>query len=202
MTKTRTFWALVLCAPVVLPCAALAQAQGRQQYISDEISVTIRLKPTNDSESLGAVKSGARVTVLESLGADSFAHIRTADGRDGWITARFLSDQPAAKDQLVALHQQLEQAHTQAQSLQQQLDTAQAQLAKAKPALEMADQNDKLRAAISQREQQVQALEHQYDAEKAHRQTLITGAILVGVGMFIGLVLPWMGGRKKRRGDF
>lgn len=180
----------------------MAQSTGKQQYISDEISVTIRQKPSNDAESLGVVKSGARVSVLESLGGDSFAHIRTADGRDGWITARFLSEQPAAKEQLSLLKQQLDQAHTQTQSLQRDLDAAQQQLAKAKPALEMAGENDKLRATIAQREEQVGALERQFDAEKARRETLVTGGILVGGGIFVGLILPWLGGRKKRRSDF
>jgi SH3 domain protein len=202
MTKTWKFWAQFCCVPAILLCAPLAQAQGRQQYISDEISVTIRQKPSNDAESLGSIKSGMKVTVLESLGSDSFARIRTADGREGWITARFITDQPAAKEQLTALKQQLDQAHGQAQSLQQELNTAQQQLAKAKPALEMAGENEKLKAAIAQREQQVGELEQQYDAEKARRQTLLTGALLVAGGIFIGLVLPWMGGRKKRYSDF
>ena len=202
MTKTRTFWAHALCVPALLLCPPHAAAQGRQQYISDEISVTIRQKPSNDAESLGSIKSGMKVTVLESLGSDSFARIRTADGREGWITARFITDQPAAKEQLTALKQQLDQAHGQAQSLQQELNTAQQQLAKAKPALEMAGENEKLKAAIAQREQQVGELEQQYDAEKARRQTLLTGALLVAGGIFIGLVLPWMGGRKKRYSDF
>ena len=148
------------------------------------------------------VKSGARVTVLESLGSDSFARIRTGDGREGWITARFVSTQPAAKDQLGSMRQQLDQAHAQAQSLQHDLDTAQQALAKARPALEMAGENEKLRAAIAQREQQVGQLEQQYDGEKARRQTLLMGAVLVGSGIFVGLVLPWMGGRKKRYSDF
>ncbi len=202
MTKTRKFWAQVLCVPAVLLCAGAALGQGRQQYISDEISVTIRQKPSNDAESVGSVKSGMKVTVLESLGNDSFAHIRTADGREGWITARFISEQPAAKDQLATLRQQLDQAHAQSQSLQHDLDGTQQQLAKAKPALEMAGENEKLRATIAEREQQVGALEQQYDAEKARRQTLLTGALLVGGGIFVGLVLPWMGGRKKRYSDF
>ncbi|MFI4980330.1 MAG: TIGR04211 family SH3 domain-containing protein [Nevskiales bacterium] len=204
MIKTWKFLAQSTCAFAVLLQApfAWAQSAGRQEYISDEISVTIRQKPTNDSESLGVIKSGARVSVLETLGPDSFAHIRTSDGRDGWITSRFLSEQPAAKDQLTQLKQQLDQAHTQAQSLQRDLDTAQQQLAKAKPALEMAGENDKLRATIVQREEQVGALERQFDAEKARRETLVTGGILVGGGIFVGLILPWLGGRKKRRSDF
>ena len=204
MTNTRKFWASAVCACAFLPYLppATAQSAGKQQYISDEISVTIRQKPSNDSESLGVVKSGMRVSVLESLGGDSFTHIRTTDGRDGWITSRFLSDQPAAKDQLSLLRQQLDQAHAQAQSLQHDLDNAQQQLAKAKPALEMAGENDKLRATIAQREQQVGALEQQFDAERARRETLLSGGALLAFGILLGLILPWLGGRKKRRSDF
>jgi SH3 domain protein len=204
MSNTRKIGAR-LCGPALLLWAPLALAQaeeGRQQYISDDITVTIRQKPSNDALSLGAVKSGARVTVLESLGSDSFAHIRTGDGRDGWITARFLSPQPAAKDQVLQMKQQLDQAHSQTQSLQRELDSAQQQLAKAKPALQMASENDKLRADISQREQQVGELEHQFDSERARRDTLATGAGLVGGGVLLGLMLPWLGTRKRRYNDF
>lgn len=204
MIYTRKFRVQASCTFAALLYLPLANAQtaGKQEYISDEISVTIRQKPSNDAESLGVVKSGARVSVLESLGGDSFAHIRTADGRDGWITSRFLSEQPAAKDQLTQLRQQLDQAHAQSQSLQRDLDAAQQQLAKAKPALEMAGENDKLRATIAQREQQVGALEQQFDTEKARRETIVTGGLLVGGGILAGLILPWLGGRKKRRSDF
>lgn len=204
MIKTRTFWFRLCGGPALLLWASLvlAEPEGQQQYISDDISVTIRQKPSNDALSLGVVKSGARVTVLDSLGADSFAHIRTADGRDGWITARFLSAQPAAKEQMLQLKQQLEQVHGQTQSLQRELDSAQQQLAKARPALEMAGENDKLRADIARREQQVSELERQFDGERARRDTLATGAGLVGGGIILGLLLPWIGTRKRRYSDF
>jgi SH3 domain protein len=205
MSITRKFWTHLGCGSALLLWAPLVLAQpdeGRQQYISDDISVTIRDKPSNDAASLGNIKSGAKVAVLESLGSDSFARIRTGDGREGWITARFLSPQPAAKEQMLQMKQQLDQAHTQSQSLQHELDSAQQQLAKARPALEMAGENDKLRADIAQREQQVSELERQFDGERARRDTLATGAALVGGGVILGLLLPWLGTRKRRYNDF
>ena len=204
MTNTWKFWAQALCVCVVLlqPRPASAQQGPRQQYISDDVSVSVRQNPSNDAQSVGTVRSGARVSVIESLGSDSFAHIRTADGRDGWITARFLSVQPAAKDQLLELRQQLEQAHAQAQSLQRDLDTAKQQLDQARPALEMAGENDKLRADIAQRAQQIGVLEQQFDTENSRRETTIAGGLLVCGGILIGLFLPWIGARKKRRSEF
>jgi SH3 domain protein len=179
--------------------APAARAEARQQYISDEISAPLRQRPANDAEEVGMVKSGAQVTVLESLGAGSFAHIHTSDGRDGWVATRFLSSQPAARDLLVQQKQQLDQAHAQLQSLQRDLQTAQQQLDQARPALALAGENEKLRAGIVQREQQVGALEQRFDVEEAHQRTLVTGAILVACGVLVGLMLPWLGQRKRRR---
>ncbi len=177
----------------------MAQSSGHQQYISDDISVTLREKPSNDAAPLGALKSGARVSVLEVLGPDSFARVRTADGREGWVTARFISDQPAAKDQLVQLRSQLQDANAQIQSLQHEQQTAQQQLEKAKPALQMAADNDQLRETLAAREQAAAALERRFDEGQARRQMLITGAALVGGGVFLGLVLPWLAGGSRRR---
>ncbi|MDR3418289.1 MAG: TIGR04211 family SH3 domain-containing protein [Nevskia sp.] len=190
---------LVLFSAALLLSAPASAGPG---YISDEINVTVRQRPTNDAEPVATLRSGTAVAVLESLGPDSFARIRTADGREGWIATRYLSSQPAARDQLTQQRQQLDQAHAQAQSLQHDLQQAQQQLAQARPALEMASENDKLRSAIAERERQVSALEQKFDAERARRDTLVTGAALVAGGMLLGLVLPWMGGRKRRRSDF
>jgi SH3 domain protein len=189
----------LLIAALLASPLAFAQQQGRAQYISDDVSVSIREKPSNDAGSLGTIKSGARVTVLESLGPDSYARIRTADGREGWITARFLSNEPAAKDQLAKTQQQFDEARAQAQNLQRELDTTRQQLAQAKPALELAAQNDQLKATIAEREHAVAELERRFNEEKARRDTLIAGAGLVGGGILIGLILPWLGRNRKRR---
>ena len=144
--------------------------------------------------------AGARVTVLEVLGADSFARVRTADGREGGITARFLSDEPAAKEQLQQLKQQLQESGSQIQSLQRDLQTAQQQLAKAKPALDMAADNDQLRTALQEGERTTNELRSRFDIEGAHRRTLITGAALAGGGIFVGLLLPLLiSGSRQRR---
>jgi SH3 domain protein len=188
--------AALMAAPLV------AAAEGRAAYISDDVSVAVRTQPDNGAPTVGSLKSGAHLTVLESLGPDSFAHIRTEDGREGWITARFLSDQPAAREQLGALRQQLDQAHAQAQTLQSSLNTAQEQLARAKPALERADEFEKKRADLDQREQRLGELEQGYNREAAHRATLIAGAALVGAGVLLGLLLPWLGGNRRRRSSF
>ena len=181
---------------------AHAASDGSTKYVTDQITLGLHVKPDNNAGTIGLVKSGDRVTVLQSLGENSFARVRTADGSTGWVVARDLSDQPAARDQLDAMQKKLDDANTQIKSLQSKLDDAQAQLEKAKPALDLAAENDKLRASIKQREKTLAAMEQHYNLEKAHRDTLITGAILAGGGVIFGLLLPWLRtGRRRRRNE-
>lgn len=197
---TRT---LLLLSVLLIPALASAQS-GRQQYISDDITVTLRQQPRNDAAPVGVLKSGARVSVLESLGSESFARIRSADGREGWVTARFLSAQPAAKERYQQAQQALDEAQKRLQSLERELAAAQQQLGLAKPAFELARENETLKASITELQQTNAGIQQRYDVERAKRKTLVTGATLVGGGVLLGLLLPWLGaGRKKRRyGDF
>lgn len=201
MTTTRT---LVLLSVLLAAPVAMAQTGGRQQYISDEITVSIREQPRNDATVTGSLKSGARVTLLESLGAESFARIRTSDGREGWITARFLTSQPVARERYLQAKQELDAGKLRIQNLERELTDAQQQLAKLKPASELQRDNERLRSELSAATDASGEISRRYDLERAKRRTLITGAGLIGGGILLGLLLPWIGsGRKRKRyGDF
>src|ERR1700746_3057110 len=97
--RIPTMLALALAAPL-----AVAQGDLRPHYISDDVTVSLRDQPGTDAPTQGTVRSGDRVTVLQSQGAGSFARVRTADGREGWLPERYLADTPAARDRLDTLH--------------------------------------------------------------------------------------------------
>lgn len=182
---------------------SLAHAES-VQYVSDDISITMRAAARNDAPVIGSVRSGQRLVVLEVLGADSFARVRGSDGREGWITARYLSKQPAAKDRVAQIKTELDAAQAQIKSLGAELSNTRAQLEKARPALELSADNDRLKNELAAKEHMTAALAQRYDAERERRATLVTGATLVGGGILAGLLLPWLLQlrRRRRRGDF
>ncbi|MDT0496796.1 TIGR04211 family SH3 domain-containing protein [Algiphilus sp. W345] len=197
MKKLLLLAALVVCAP--LPFMAQAQDDGVPKYVSDEILLSVRERPSNDAGTIGVIHSGDRVTLLRSLGEQSYSQIRTADGVTGWVTSRYLSDEPAAEDQLDSTQTALRKARDRVATLEANLDEAQTRLDSARPAFELQEENDKLRAVIAENEQRTAQLARRFNQEKAKRQTMVMGAALVGGGVLLGLVLPWIGRGRKRR---
>ncbi|NKF21134.1 TIGR04211 family SH3 domain-containing protein [Solimonas marina] len=183
---------------------SVVYAQSGAQYITDDMSVSLRDKPSNDGQLLGILHSGDKVSVLQSLGEQSYAQIKTSDGTEGWVPTRYLSSQPAAHDRAQQLKSELDDANSKIKTLQDQLDTAKAELQKARPALELSQENEQLKSQIKAKEQSLDAAQARYDQERARRATLITGAAVLGVGLLIGLILPALlqGRRRRRYGDF
>ena len=169
---------------------AQAQDDGVPKYVSDEILLSVREQPSNDAGTIGVIHSGDRVTLLRSLGEQSYSQIRTADGVTGWVTSRYLSDEPAAEDQLDSTQTALRKARDRVATLEANLDEAQTRLDSARPAFELQEENDKLRAVIAENEQTAAQLARRFNQEKAKRQTMVMGAALVGGGVLLGLVLP------------
>jgi SH3 domain protein len=202
-TATESMANRLLPALILLGIFTAAAAQsGQTRYISDEITLTIRDAPRNDATYLGVIRSGEQVELLENLGPQSFARIRLENGTEGWVTSRYLSDAPAARDQLEAVRGELSEAQQRMRTLETQLADTRERLSRAGPALQMADENKALQDSIREMEAEREHLMAQYSQAQSQRQMLITGAGLLAGGMLLGLVLPWLsGGRRRRRNE-
>jgi len=172
---------------------------SKLQYVTDEVTATMRDAPRMEAAAKANLKSGTHIYVLETLGADSFAHVRTEDGKDGWIPARYISSEPAAKEKVAPLQAELKQARDRIATLERDLAQARETVAKAAPALQLAEDNDKLKAQLAEKDQAGVDLQKRYSEEEAQRKTLITGAALVVGGVIVGLLLQWLGRSQKRR---
>lgn len=193
---------LTRCAAVIMMMSAVVfSAVAQTQFVSDVINLSIRERPANDAGVIGQVSSGEQVEVLESLGPESFTRIRDANGREGWVTARYLTDEPAARVQLEAAKAALAQSNQALAALQSDFDAAQSRLADAASALELADENERLKEVIAQLQVDEQRSIAERDADRERRKLLLTGAALVGGGVTLGLLLPALGRRRRRYGE-
>ncbi|MGB0211137.1 TIGR04211 family SH3 domain-containing protein [Algiphilus sp.] len=183
-----------------LLAAGTAWAQDNLRYIDGGRTLALREAPSGDAELVTFVETGQQMELLESMGENSYARVRLPDGREGWLAARFLTEQKPAAEQLASTREALESERSRVTALENQVEQLQGRLEQAAPALELADRNAELEAQLEARQAELQQSLKAYDAEVARQRTLITGAALVGGGIVFGLLLPMLTRGRKRRG--
>lgn len=188
-------------AVAVLMLSVVSGATAENRFVSDVINLSIRERPANDAGVIGQVSSGESVEVLETLGPESFTRIRDANGREGWVTSRYLTTEPAARVQLAKAEAELAESNRALTDLQRDFDAAQSRLADAASALELADENEQLKSVIAELQDNEARLIAEGEADRERRALMLTGAGLVGGGVVLGLLLPALGRRKRRYGE-
>jgi hypothetical protein len=93
-------------------------AQAQDLYVIDQLVVNLNSAADASGERVATLKSGDKVQLIERSG--DAAHVRTGDGRDGWLRATYLAADEPATVRLAAREQELAQlkddlAHARAQ---------------------------------------------------------------------------------------
>lgn len=192
---------LVLLAALAAP----ASAQDAMRYVGDELVLVLRDVPRADGAARGTVVSGARVQVLEGETA-GYARVRTPDGREGWILARYLQREPIAREKLGRVEKDFSAAQAELKKLKDEharLLQDFARLSGGEPVAsrELVAETEALRAQLAQRGREVAEARAAYDAERARQRTLVIGGGLVAAGVLLSLLLRWLWPRKRWR-DF
>jgi SH3 domain protein len=98
--------ALLLMLSWLLPHTG-ASAQADVRYISDETAITLREDKGMNAPVAALLKSGTRVQLLQEDAVSGYSKVRVAQGREGWVLARYLSNEPAARERLATVQAQL-----------------------------------------------------------------------------------------------
>jgi hypothetical protein len=69
--------------------AAAPEARAEQVYVVEQLVVAVLSEPAGAGERVSQVKSGDRLEVIERQGDE--AHVRLANGKDGWLKSSYLS---------------------------------------------------------------------------------------------------------------
>jgi hypothetical protein len=127
-----------LIAALTLPTVAAAETV----YVAERLRLPLRAEPTAEAAVVKTVESGEKLEVIERQ--ENFAHVRDAQGNEGWVDGRWLATQPGAAAQLSAARAELTR-------VKQQLAEAPARSAPAgEPAPEVAQLKTELAAARAQ----------------------------------------------------
>lgn len=204
--------------------SSLAQAETR--YVTDEFEITLRSGPSSTHTIQRMLKSGASLTVLESDEEAGYSRVQTSGGTDGWVLNRYLMREPAARVQLERLSGQLakvtegslrvranaikkthDDATKRITTLERENKNLQDELTNIKSiaanVLAIDQQNDELSQDLSDKDAQINSLlkENQILDSDTQRDWFIAGALVLFVGLFLGLVIPKIQWRKRSRYD-
>jgi len=204
------------------------QAVAEPMWVSDQFEVMLRTGPSTSNAIERMLPSGTSLELVERDAAAGYARVRTAAGTEGWVLTRYLMDEPSAREQLEALTSRLTSSAAQGSSLTSQLDAVQgeydsasreiAALENEKRRLEeelaeikrtaanvlaINNQNKDLRDQLANAEIKAATLEQQNRelTGQTTRYWFMTGALVLFVGMILGIWLPRIRWQRKSRYD-
>ena len=91
-------------APYVARCLEIIAA-SEPRYVTEQLTLAVASEPDGSGERIALLHSGDRVELLEEQ--QEHARIRLESGREGWVTASYLSAGPPLRQQLAARAQEL-----------------------------------------------------------------------------------------------
>lgn len=182
---------------------AFAQSDS-QAWVSDELSTYVRSGPTDGYRIVGTLNAGEQVDVLETSG--SYTRVRSNSGDTVWVLSSELQQTPSARQQLPELQAQVEEL---TQELDGINDTWEQRVSSMTETLEVREQriaelearNHELDAESEQARRQVRALQARLDTQEEDllMRYFMYGGGVAGAGLLVGLIVPHLPRRRKKR---
>ncbi len=204
------------------------RVHAESAWVTDQFEVTLRSGPSTSNAIQLMLGSGRELEVLERDPDTGYTRVRTAGGTEGWVLTRYLMREPSAREQLQNLTRQLTSAQSQGSSLNSQLgairseyDTAKktiSDLERDKERLEtelseikrtaanvlsINSRNKELHEELAAAETRVGVLEQENRAlmSQTTRYWFMTGALVLVVGIILGIWLPRIRWQRRSRYD-
>jgi len=217
-----------LAAPLIAALLFSGTAAAESAWVSDQFEITLRSGPSTSNAIELMLKSGAQLEVLERDPETGYSRVRTSGGTEGYVLTRYLMNEPAARDQLANLTSQLTNESSRGSSLNNQLGAIRSQYDTASKRIETLErekseleeelaeikrtaanvisinnQNKQLREELAAEEIRVATLEQENRelSSQTTRYWFMSGALVLVVGMVLGLWLPRIRWQRRSRYD-
>lgn len=215
------FW---LVLTLFLPATVMAATK----YVSDELVITLRTGQGNQYQIIKTLTSGTLLTVLEET-QTGYTRVRTPNGTEGWVRTQYLSDKPPAAEELAKTQEKLAKLQDKLSQTQQELSEVRKQktqlegehdklqsenkstsdeLAKlsqiAAHPKQLESENTDLREKFAKMSDEFNLIkqENQVLKDRSKRNWFLAGALVVIIGIVIGLIIPKLRFRRKDSWDF
>lgn len=93
---------------------------GQYFYVKPSSEVAVRRGQGTEFKIVALIKDGSEVVLLEEN--DAYAHVRLANGKDGWMLKRFLSPDPPLAEVVASLRMEKEEVLARESNARQELE--------------------------------------------------------------------------------
>ncbi len=184
-------------------------AQAAERYVSDDLFIYLHSGPSTQYRIVGSVNAGSKVDVQQWNTETEFAKVIDPKGRTGWVETKFLGKESTAKTRLPIIEAELDKAKSVLANLDQKNSEvvagkdhkikAQSQQVKA-----LMQDKKTLTEKIRKLEVQNAGLESRLETqdEEVQMQWLLRGGAVMGAGIFVGIIIPFLPRRKKKQSSW
>ncbi|MFY1027308.1 TIGR04211 family SH3 domain-containing protein [Actinobacillus seminis] len=179
-------------------------AQAETKYVSENLNTFLRKGAGDQFKIAGAIQAGEPVTVLDRK--DKYTLIRDSRNREAWILTNELSNTPSSKQENPKLKAQIEELSLKLSRLdndwQQRTNEMQRRTKQAEEqSSQLLEQNSQLKRELDITKNKNRDLEAMLDAGKREIaiQWFIYGGSVLGVGLLLGLIIPLILPKRRKR---
>lgn len=199
-----------LISILLLACAVVtAPVQAEQvRYISDNLFTYMHKGPSTQFRIIGSVNAGTKVALLETNKETGFSHVTDDRGRSGWVNSDFVSRQVGLQARVPALESELTKVKA---ALAEATKSSDEQNAGLKNSLtlrntqisDMEEKSINLNDQLTASQAEIRELRAKIDTQKDDllMKWFTYGSMVAGFGLLLGLVLPHIIPRRRKRNN-
>lgn len=163
-----------------------------QAFITDELFVYMHAGSGNNYRILGTLNAGSQIK-LTGLSENDYSQILDETNKKTWIESKYITEQAGLRFVVAELNAQLAGATELNGQLDSQLNNVKANTSN------LNDKNSLLNSEIATLKNQLATSQAQLKSQDTdvQKQWFFTGAVVLGIGLVLGLIIPRLGGRRR-----
>ncbi len=182
---------------ILLSAAFSIQAQAAEKaYISDDLSIFMHAGPGTNYRILGTINAGSQIETTGKL-EKGYNEIIDDKQRITWVESKYITNKPGLRFVIIDLNAKIASGS----DYNAQLDGKMNEL---KNTVEQLNQEKlKLQTEFNQVQQQLEKTQNKVKDQDTNikKQWFFNGAIVLGIGLILGLILPKFFARRRSSMD-
>ena len=192
MMNIKQITLTILCSISFFSLAEEAENTTTEGYISENLFVYMHSGAGKNYRILGTINSGDKVQ-LTGESDNNYSQVITDKDKTGWVESQHVSTKPGMRYIIADLNEKLASFQAQSSDVDAQLENSRSQI-------------DSLKSERSELQNSIAALNMELAQTKSQlknqdtdikKQWFFNGAIVLGIGLFLGLIVPRLFSRKK-----